>query len=88
MAESTQKTVTEVVASASKNTVKITLEEYNELMRKASRPINTHVTYLQKTAQQAAMDSYTFGGFFAGLGAIMLVGGIIVAISGRKKLGQ
>ena len=88
MAQEASKTVTETIATASKNVVKITLEEYNELMRKASRPTHTNVTYLQKTAEQAAMDSYAFGGFFAGLGAVMLVGGIIVAYSGKKKLGK
>jgi len=84
--DSASKTVTETVAKVNNSTVKIALDEYNELVRKAARPVVNNVTWVQKTAEQSAMDSYAFGGFFAGLGAVMLIGGLIVAYSGKKKL--
>lgn len=88
MPESVSKTVTETASKVNTNMVKIALPDYEELVRKAARPVVNNVTWLQKTAEQSAMDSYAFGGFFAGIGAVMLIGGLLVAYSGKKKLSK
>lgn len=83
MAE-TAKTVTETVVN--KNTVKLALDEYNDLIRKAARPVVNNVTVLQKTAQQAAEDNVVLGIGFTVIGLAITGVGIAVYRYGKKNL--
>jgi phage-related minor tail protein len=83
MAE-TAKTVTETVKN--KNKVTIALDEYNELVQKANRPVVTNVTVLRKTGEQAAKDNQLFGSLIAIVGTVLAIGGTIVAKKGKRHL--
>lgn len=80
----TAKTVTETVVN--KNTVKLALTEYNELVAKAARPIVNNVTLLKMTNKQVAENNVMYGALIAGLGGAMLVGGVIINRLGKKAL--
>jgi actin-like ATPase involved in cell morphogenesis len=68
------KTVTEtVVNTAKKGMVKIPLEEYEELVKKAARPIIRNVTTVLKTDAQNARDNKAYG-FVLMAGGAMLAG--------------
>ena len=76
---------TETVTQTSSGTVKIELEEYNDLMRRANRPQNVSYTKIVKTPEMAAQDRVIAGGLFMGGGASLLVLGAIQWVIGRKQ---
>lgn len=81
MADSTTSKVTETVTEAATKvgTVKIPLDEYNELLRKAARPVVQNVTRVVKTNAQAAAENKAIG---IGLIACGILGGGALAIFG------
>ncbi len=84
MAEET--TNTETVKTTSSGTVKITVEEYNELMRLAARPQTVTYNRIEKTPEMAAMDLVHWGAFFMGGGGTLFIIGAIQLYIGKKGL--
>ena len=58
---------TETVTQTSSGTVKLDLEEYNDLTRRANRPQNVTYTKIVKTQEMAAQDRVITGGLFMGV---------------------
>lgn len=71
------------VRKASDGMVNISVELYNDLMAKASRPPTINRTTVIKTAEQAAKDYRVLGGSFMGLGATLFVIGAKLYTMGR-----
>lgn len=78
---------TETVTKASAGTVKITVEEYNDLQARASRPQTVTYNRIEKTAQMQATDLVHMGAFFMGGGGSLFVLGAIQFFVGKRKLG-
>jgi len=76
---------TETVTQTSSGTVKLDLEEYNDLTRRANRPQNVTYTKIVKTQEMAAQDRVIAGGLFMGGGASLLVLGAIQWVIGRRQ---
>jgi len=76
---------TETVTQTSSGTVKLDLEEYNDLTRRANRPQNVTYTKIVKTQEMAAQDRVITGGLFMGGGASLLVLGAIQWVIGRRQ---
>lgn len=85
MAETTS--TTETVTKSSSGNVKITLEEYNDLQARASRPQTVVYNRIEKTDEMQATDLVHMGAFFMGGGASLFVIGAIQFWVGKKKLG-
>ena len=83
MAETTS--TTETVTKSSSGNVKITLEEYNDLMERANRPQNVTYNQTVKTAAQVAEDNIMWGAVFMGGGLCMSVFGTCIFLLGRAQ---
>ena len=84
-----KKTTTETTVQASSGTVKITVEEYNNLHRRANEPkqiYNPVYTTVEKTPQMQATDLINAGSFMMGGGGAMFLVGLVTFWSGKKKL--
>jgi hypothetical protein len=77
---------TETVTKASAGTVKITVEEYNDLQTRASRPQTVTYNRIEKTAEMQATDLVHMGAFFMGGGGALFVLGAVQFMVGRGKL--
>lgn len=75
------------VKTASDGTVKISVEKYEELLKKASRPTTVNQTRIVKTAEMAAKDLRIWGGTFMGLGATLFTVGAFLYKAGRVVKG-
>lgn len=87
MAEETS--TTETTTTKSSGSVKIAVEEYNDLMKRANEPkqvYNPVYTTVEKTAEMQATDLVHLGAFFMGGGASLFVIGAIQFAVGRGKL--
>jgi hypothetical protein len=87
MAEETSTTETKTTTSS--GTVKIAVEEYNELMRKAAEPkqiYNPVYKTVEKTPEMQATDLVNLGALFMGGGASLFAIGAIQFVIGRGKL--
>lgn len=71
------------VKSTSDGTVNITVEKYEELLKKAARPTTVNTTRVVKTAEMAAKDLRIWGGTFMGLGATLFTIGAFLYRAGR-----
>lgn len=72
------------VKTASDGTVNITLELYNELVRKAAyKPPVVHRTTVNKTPEMVAKDYRMWGGGLMGIGATLFAVGARLYIAGR-----
>jgi len=80
--DSTTEAVTKTVVN--KNTVKIALDEYNELVRKAARPVVQNVSVLRMTNDQAAKSQSMWGIGLAVVGAATTAVGVGLAVAGKK----
>lgn len=78
--------ITETVTKASSGTVKITVEEYNDLTARASRPQTVTYNRIEKTPEMAATDLVHMGAFLMAGGGSFFVIGAIQFIVGRGKL--
>ena len=78
----TEKKVTETVTN--KNTVKISLDEYNRLMREAARPVVQNVTKVLKTNAQHAADNRVYGIILCGLGSVSAISGLFLYLQSKK----
>ena len=89
MAEEKIETVSTTTAQKSGGTVKITIEEYNTLVRKAGEEkVTYNQTIVQKTAEQSANDKILYGNFSI-LGGVGLIGiGIYSRAKGIKALAK
>ena len=87
MAEETSTTETKVTKSS--GSVKIDVEEYNDLMRRANEPkqvYNPVYTTVEKTPEMQATDLVHAGVFCMGGGAAAFVVGLVSYIAGKRKL--
>lgn len=85
MAEETTESVTTV--KASDGTVKISVEKYEELVRKANeQKVYYNQTVVEKTPEMAAQDLVHMGVFFMGGGGTMFVIGVLQFMAGHRKL--
>jgi hypothetical protein len=80
--DSTTEAVTKTVVN--KNTVKIALDEYNDLVRKAARPVVQNVSVLRMTNAQAAKSQRVWGISLAVIGTVVAGVGVGLAASGKK----
>ena len=83
------KTTTETVVQKSAGQVKITVEEYNDLQRRANEPkqiYNPIVNHIEKTPEMQALDLIAVGSVCMGGGATLFLFGAITLIVGKKKL--
>jgi hypothetical protein len=71
------------VKTASDGSVKISVEKYEELLRKSTRPTTINRSEVIKTAEMAARDYRMWGGSFMGLGASMFIVGAFLYKAGR-----
>lgn len=71
------------VKTASDGSVKISVEKYEELLKKAARPTTVNRTEVIKTAEMAAREYRLWGGTFMGLGAAMFTVGAFLYRAGR-----
>ena len=80
-----QVTSLEEVKSVSDGTVKISVEKYEELLKKAAKPTEMIVnrTVVNKTAEMAAREYRLWGGSFMGLGAALFTVGAFLYRQGR-----
>jgi actin-like ATPase involved in cell morphogenesis len=84
-----EKITTESVTQTSSGTVKITVEEYNDLMRRAHEPkttVNPVYKTIEKTPEMQASDLVHMGAFFMGGGGALFVLGAVQFVVGRGKL--
>lgn len=74
-----EKIVSETVKSVSSGTVKITLEEYNDLLAKAAEKAPVIYRTVQKTAEMVAKENVMWGSALlgGGLGLALIGGGIL-----------
>lgn len=77
---------TESVTKTSSGSVKITIEEYNDLMAQARRPQTVVYNRIEKTPEMAANDLVHMGAFFMGGGGAMFALGVISFLVGKKQL--
>lgn len=84
MAEESSTTETTTVKSS--GTVKITVEEYNDLMHRANRPQNVTYNRIEKTPEMAANDKVFAGSMCMGGGAALFALGVIQFVAGKKAL--
>jgi predicted HAD superfamily phosphohydrolase YqeG len=83
------KTVTEtVVNNASKSTVKISLDEYNSLMKKANKPTVQNFTEIIKTNEQNASDNKMWGIALCFVGVAITASGVLAYQHGKKLASQ
>ena len=76
MAEETTESVTTTTAKASDGTVKISVEKYEELMRKANeQKVTYNQTVIEKTPEMAASDKIVFGNLFMVAGVAQIASG-------------
>jgi hypothetical protein len=71
------------VKTASDGSVKISVEKYEELLRKSTRPTTINRTEVIKTAEMAAREYRLWGGTFMGLGTSMFIVGAVLYKAGR-----
>jgi len=73
------------VKTASDGSVKISVEMYNDFLKRANRPpvINRHVTEVIKTPEMAAQEYRIFGSSLMGLGGALFVTGAFIYRAGR-----
>ena len=87
MAEETS--TTETTVKKSSGSVKIDVEEYNDLMRRANEPkqiYNPVYTTVEKTPEMAANDLVTTGNVFLFAGVAQVVIGGYLRLKGLKAL--
>lgn len=87
MAEESSTTTTTAVKSS--GSVKIAVEEYNDLMRRANEPkqiYNPVYTTVEKTPEMAAKDLVHAGAFCMGGGGALFILGALSFLSGRRQL--
>jgi hypothetical protein len=77
---------TETVTKASAGSVKITVEEYNDLQSRANRPQTVTYNRIEKTAEMQATDLVHIGAFCMGGGGALFVIGAIQFWVGKTKL--
>lgn len=77
---------TETTTTKSSGNVKISIEEYNDLVSRASRPQNVVYNRIEKTPEMQATDLVHLGGFLMGGGGSLFVIGAIQFLVGRSKL--
>lgn len=71
------------VKTASDGTVKISVEKYEELLRKAARPTTINRTQVIKTAEMAAREYRIWGGSLMGVGGALFSVGAFLYSKGR-----
>lgn len=82
---------TETTKTVSNGSVKIPLEEYNDLTRRANEEKNVYYptyTTVQKTPEMAANDMLNRGGFAIAMGGVVLLVGIVEYFRGRHAKKQ
>ena len=82
--DSTTETVTKAVVN--KNTVKIALDEYNELVQKAARPVVQNVIRKTMTDVQIAQQNVAWGTALMVIGTGMGAAGVLIRSLGKAKL--
>jgi hypothetical protein len=82
MPESTTEAVTKTVVN--KNMVKIALDEYNDLVAKAARPVVQNVSVMRMTDSQVAKNNVIWGIGLAAVGSMTALAGIGMAIAGKR----
>lgn len=84
-----ESSVTETTVNKSSGTVKIDVEEYNDLMRRANEPkqiVQPIYRTVEKTPEMQASDLVHMGAFFMGGGGALFVLGAVQFVVGRGKL--
>lgn len=84
-----ENTVTETTVKKSSGQVKVDLDEYNDLVRRANEEktiYRPNYTTIQKTPEMAANDRITRGAFTMTGGGLMFVVGLVEFMAGRKAL--
>lgn len=80
-------TVTNTVKTASDGTVKIAIEKYNKLLADAAiKPSVINRTTIIKTPEILAKEHQAWGITFVGLGAALLVVGVVRFVAGRTQI--
>lgn len=81
-----EKTTTESVTVKSAGTVKITVEEYNDLQTRANRPQNVTYNQTVKTDAMRAEDNVMYGSLLMGGGAtVFLIGAVQLAVGLKQR---
>ncbi len=86
MTDETAKSVTETVVSKSKGKVSLVFEEYEDLVRKAARPVVNNVTVNRLTNQQVAKQNVIYGSLLLGVGVVLSIGGALIRQNGKANL--
>lgn len=87
MAENTTETTTTSVEKASDGTVKISVEKYEELLRKANeQKVTYNQTIVERTAEQVAEGQVMWGNLLVVAGVVQVGVGFYLRLKGAKGL--